>query len=507
MRKEITFNFIQPAIILSSLLLAGCFIFDHITLRAFWGDEADIANNLSLSFSHLWHRAIIDGNPLSYTYILKVWSLFFSDSELSLRGFSALFGLLLVFLLYRTADKFIEDNRVGYLVAFLASTNYFLVWFAIQTKVYIFAAFLGLLSYYFFMKIAHKAGKNDLIFYCIITSICAYTHPWLILVFFSQVSNLFLFRKELNDTRKIFIAQLSTFLLIIPSLLVTLYQGTLGVSAWNGKVPLWAFFESFKYLCFGSNAIYLCFYMVAAIYILLAKNDPKSIFNKKELLMLKMLLIYLLFPLVTALCISQFVSAYSIGRYEMAVLPAFLLISAIWSSKIKNNYLLVIMVVLLALFTFKEVSDDRNMVSQYQANDRTISRALLETIHDGDTMIATDISYPTFYYYLGHLNRDIKKEFTLLIYPQELSEHPCWEDLNRMSANRISYEKEAEDLAKKLYRERGNRYNSIWILYNINNPFNAALRDKFKSKFSSEEIVRLPTNREPSWVDLILKMN
>jgi hypothetical protein len=503
MRTKKALNIIQPAIIFSSLFLAGLLIFNHITSRAFWGDEADIANNLNFSFSHLWHRAIIDGNPLSYVYSLKVWSVFFRDSELSLRGFSALFGLLLVYLVHKTADKFLEDKRVGYLAAFLASTNYFLIWFATQTKVYIFAAFLGLLSYYFFIKIAHKAGKNDHIIYCIITSICAYTHPWLILVFFSQVLNLFLFRKELNDTRKIFTAQLFTLLLISPSLLITLYQGNIGVSAWNGTVSLWAIFESIKYLSFGSNAIYLVIYIIAAIYIFLAKN----VFNKNELMMLKMLLVYLLFPLVSALFISQFMSAYSIGRYEMIVLPAFLLISALCFSKTKNNYLLVIMVVLLALFTFKEVSADRNMVSQYKANDKTISRALLETIQDGDTIIATDISYPTFYYYLGHLNRGIQKKYTLLIYPQELSEHPCWEDEKRMSVNIGAYKKEAEALAKKLFRERKNKYNSIWILYNINNPFNAALRDKFKNIFSSEEIVRLPIQREPSWVDLILKFN
>jgi hypothetical protein len=507
MRTGKAFKIIQPAIILSSLFLAGYFIFDHITLRAFWGDEADIANNLALPFSQLWHRAIVDGNPLTYTYILKVWSNIFGDSEIALRGFSAIFGLLLVFLIYKTADKFIEDKRVGHVAAFLASTNYFLIWFATQTKVYIFAAFLGSLSYYYFMKVAHKPGKNDHIIYCIITSVCAYTHPWLILVFLSQALNLFLFRKDIHEPLKILLAQLFTLLLVSPSLLITLYQGNIGVSAWNGTAPLWAIFESFKYLCFGSNAIYLCFFIVAALYVLLAKNNLYAIINKNELMMLKMLLVYLFFPLVSALFFSQFISAYSIGRYEMIVLPAFLLISAIWFSKIKNNYLLVIMVVLLALFTYKEVSADRNMVSQYNANDRTISRVLLEMIHDGDTMIATDISYPTFNYYLGHLNREIKKKFTLLIYPKELSEHPCWEDLKRMSANKGSYEKEAEDLAKKLFRERKNRNNSIWILYNIDNPFNAGLREKFKKRFNSEEILDLPIQREPSWVDVIIKFN
>jgi Dolichyl-phosphate-mannose-protein mannosyltransferase len=498
---------IRPAMIASSLLLAGISIFNHITARAFWVDEADVANTISLPFSGLWHRAIIDGVPIFYSYVLKCWSLVLGDSELSLRGFSALFALLVILLLYRTADKFLEDKRIAIVAVFLASTNYFLIWFATQNKVYVFAAFLGLLSYYFFIKLVFDPEKMDHLFYIIITGLCTYTHPWLILVFFSQVLNLILFGKGSRDRRKIFFAQMATLILMIPSLLITLYQGKLGVSAWIGSVPLSAIFESFKYLCFGSNSIYLCFFMIAALYVVLMKKDHKGIFDEKESTIIKMLLVYLLFPLIAALFISQFAAAYAIGRYELIVLPAFLLLIAIWFSKIKNDYILIAMAVLLAAFCFHSVSADRDMVLGYQANDKTIAHDLLNVIRDGDTIIATDLTYPTFSYYLGLFNKDIKRRFTLLIYPLELSEHPCWENFNKMSANTDLYRKEALILAEKLSRERVGKYSAVWVLYSLRNPFNAGLREQFKKRFNSEDIVALPSPREPSWADLIIKFH
>lgn len=507
MRTKISFPGIQPAIIVSSLFLAGIFIVNHITARAFWVDEADVANTVGLPFSHLWHRAIIDGVPLSYAYVLKFWSLILGDSELSLRGFSALFALLLIVLIYRTADKFFENKKIGIIAAFVAATNYFLVWFATQNKVYTFAAFLGLLSYFFFFKLAYESEKKDHFLYFIFTAVCAYTHPWLILVFISQVMNLLLFQKDLKEPKKLFFDQMIVLILIAPSLLATFYQGELGVSAWIGTVPLWTIFESIKYLCFGSGALYLCLFIIAAIYIFLLKIGPKKIFNEKEFTILKMLLVYLLFPLIAALLISQFGPAYSAGRYEMIVLPAFLLLSSIWFSKIDNNYLLILMVILLAAFCFKEVQADRNVVSSYQANDKTIARGLIDAVKDGDTIIATDLSYPTFSYYLRRLNSEKRKKFTLVIFPQELSDHPCWENLKKMSANKYLYGKEAESLAGKLFRDRRNKFNTIWVLYNVSNPFNADLREKLKKHFNSEEIISLPMLKEPSWVDLIFKFN
>lgn len=473
--------------------LSSFFIFHHIGQRAFWGDEADVANMLNYSYVSLFQKAVINGHPIIYVYFLKSWSFFFGNSEIALRGFSAFFALILVFFIYKASKNIFESRRIAVITTVLASSNYFLIWFATQNKVYTFSAFLSLVSYYFFIKIALKERKlKNYFFYCFFTIVFVYTHPWAILVFGSQIISVFL--KEINNAKKILLFQVVIFLLSVPSLLISFHQGRIGASAWIGKVDFFAVLESFKYLSFGSSFIYFVFFFVALFYIFEKGDRIKDSFSSKEFIIFKIILIYLFFPLFSAFIISQIKPIYVLGRYEMVVLPAFLLAASLWFSKIRNSYVLSLMAFLAIAFCAKAVLADSKTASNYKIDDRTISRELLERMKGGGVIIATDLSYSTFYYYLNRYNN--RKEFYLITFPEETIEHPGWKNFNP-----AGYDREAEDLAKSLSGKE------VWVLYNSRDPLNNILREKLNKYFNKEEIEKLSSERAPSWIDSILKFN
>jgi len=87
-KKILLFSRPEYLMVACFLSVAIFYIFDHIGLRAFWSDEANVANTINNSFIGLWRWAVIDGHPLFYLYFLKAWSAVFNNSETALRSFS-----------------------------------------------------------------------------------------------------------------------------------------------------------------------------------------------------------------------------------------------------------------------------------------------------------------------------------------------------------------------------------------------------------------------------------
>ena len=109
------------------LLLAGFFIFDHITSRSLWLDEALVANSLKTPLLKIHTQVIYNNQSILYLYVIKLWSLGIGESEWSLRSFSALFAFLLIILMYFCGRELFKNKAAGLWSAGLAATNYFLI--------------------------------------------------------------------------------------------------------------------------------------------------------------------------------------------------------------------------------------------------------------------------------------------------------------------------------------------------------------------------------------------
>jgi len=498
------FNFLYEKNILILLLIffSSIFIFCHINLRPFWLDEAAVAVVIENPIGKLFSKAIYDGHHLTYIYSIKIWSLIFKDSELSFRIFSSIWALLLIPLMYKTALYFYKSRKVAVIAAFLTTTNYFLNWFAVQTRQYTLSAFLGLLSCYYFIKILKEGKKLDYIFYTIISILSIYSHTWLILIFLSQILTHIIIYKFSKKLKLIYLSQITISLFLIPYIFILLYQSKIGINSWIPHSNILVILESFKYLSYGLVLPYILASLIGYAYLSSQKTTTKQDkYNNK--LINTFLFLYFLFPLISAFLVSLYKPAYVPGRFELIVLPPFLLLlSKLWS-KINIKYLLSIFIfILYCLYT--NVINEINLTKSFKSTYKIECTKLIDNIENGDIIITTDLNYAAFYYYLKKTNKSYNKTYTLISYPEEISEHPGWKNLDEMLKNKNIYEKEAEELITNIYSTHAK---NIWLIYNKNNPINEIIFNKLSDNFQKSLSIIPEEPKEPSWFNEIHKFN
>lgn len=490
----------EHIIVFLCFVLGVVFLFDHIGLRAYWGDEAGVANLVSEPFSRLYKTAILDAHPLAYAYLIKMWSVLFGNSETAMRGFSAFFGLLMIIFIY-PIGKYIYNKSVGILASFLLSTNYFFIWFGIQNKVYTLAAFANLMSCYFFIKIIREPSKKHLVFYSVFTLLGAYSHPWSILVFISQIMILLLLGRNLKNFKRVLFSQTIISALLIPDLFISLYQSKLGANGWIEKTVFFDIFRSFGFLSYGSAALYAIISIIAALFFANRRFIRKIKIEKQEAVSNLIIGSCFILPLILALLISRFSPVYAVGRYEMVVLPLFILFLANFWSKIEDKHIIFAAIPLLIFFAYKNVASDRETIESYASDDRKISAQLLGEIGNDEIVIATDLSFSTFKFYFSRLDKN-GKNFKFISYPAEISAHPGWKNMNEMLKNKEKYENEAIDLTNRLKNDADSK--KVYVLYKYGNPINEILREALDKKFYFVTEKFPPVPREPSWFDSII---
>lgn len=477
--------------------LAALFIFDHLGARSFWLDEASTANLIPVPLSSFFAKAAVDGCPFLYGLLLKLWAAAFGDGETALRGLSAFFAIACIPMLYLAASE-LFDETTGLFAAFIGATNYFLIFFGTQSKSYTLGAFAGLVSFYYFHRCARGGRTADSAGYLIASALSLYLHPWLFLAFGGQILSLLAFRR-LPGARRTFLMQAAVLALAVPNILVTLYQGKLQANAWMEKPSVETVLRAFVYLSYGSSWIYLAATLGALAFRFFRKEKGGDAFTYASLA------VYLLLPPVAAAIVSQFSPAYVPARYEMIVLPAFLLLLADgWSVFRRFVPAAAVLAVLLTVAAARQVVRERETVAFQKASDRTDFQALLGRIKDGDVVVASDLSYSTAAYYFRRFNTGpAAVRFELLAYPAEMAVHPSWRNFARLKADPAAYQEEAARFAADLKRKTGQGH-TVWLICQSGGPFTAALVAQLREAFLLFHEERMPAPRQPSWFDSIL---
>jgi hypothetical protein len=505
------FQFKREHWILSICLFLGFILtFENINFLDFWLDEAGVSIALKKPFGQLGQTTVAYAQQLLHNYALKVWSLAFGNNPMSLRGFSVFCSLLLIWMMYKAGTYFFRNKEVGLLAAFLTATNYFVIWYAIEVKVYTLAALIGLLSVYFFVKSVREPGWKSYLPYFLFTALGFYAHPWLMLIFGSQIVSVFVFRKYLKKVFPILLVQFSIFLTSIPLILISLNQGRLGVNSYIQKVYWWHIFESFFYLSYGSSRVYLGITLIVLIYIAakskyFRKNETAKTSNdaqKEDWKINTVLIFYLLIPMLGAFAISQFKPAYVVGRYEMTVLPAFLLILANLWLKIKDKAWVSLIAIILLFFSFNKVMALRSDNESYRSTDKTVIEEIYSEAHDGDCMITTGLSWATTYYYSDALKSE--KKISLLSFPKNIPEQVVWMNWNEVNDpnNAGIYSQEADEIVEKIKNDPS--AGQIFVLYKVDIKISQILKDKLDQNFEFVKEYDPQQPREASWFDYVL---
>jgi uncharacterized membrane protein len=123
----------------------------HIGVRDFWVDEAFTGITIQLPWKELVAALIRDTHPPLYFFSLKLFSSIFGFGVISLRLFSALWGILGVGMIY-FFTKELFSKSAAYYTALLVAINPFLWQYSQEARMYSMVAFFILLSSYCFVK-------------------------------------------------------------------------------------------------------------------------------------------------------------------------------------------------------------------------------------------------------------------------------------------------------------------------------------------------------------------
>ncbi|HSN74291.1 MAG TPA: glycosyltransferase family 39 protein [Anaerolineae bacterium] len=129
------------------MLLAAALRFFRIGHQSLWADEGNSAAMAGRSLAEISARAAADIHPPGYYWLLALWSRIFGDGEAALRALSALWGILLVWLVYQIVSR-LFDRRTALVAAFFAAINPFLIYYSQEARMYAQLAALAALLFY-----------------------------------------------------------------------------------------------------------------------------------------------------------------------------------------------------------------------------------------------------------------------------------------------------------------------------------------------------------------------
>lgn len=187
---EIKKNKSSPVILLALILLGLILRLYGLGDKAVWYDEADSIANAEKDLAFV-NAGAFQYKPV-YFMLLKLWMNLFGGGELINRFLSVIFGVLTVFLIYKTG-KMLFNDKVGLISAFILAISSFHIYHSQQIRQHSFLTFLTLLSFFFFLKLITTPSYIYLIYNALVNIIILGTHPYGLSVIVAQ-NLFFLFR-------------------------------------------------------------------------------------------------------------------------------------------------------------------------------------------------------------------------------------------------------------------------------------------------------------------------
>ena len=127
-----------------------------------------------------------EGHPPLYFLFLKVWAIFFGYSEIALRSFSLVSGLLSVVTIYSLFKDNFKQNYIAWIIVLIILFNPFLFYYFTEARMYSLAFLLAVLVFKYWLKyLTQKKYKSyDYLWFLLASIALLYTHYYGIFFFF-----------------------------------------------------------------------------------------------------------------------------------------------------------------------------------------------------------------------------------------------------------------------------------------------------------------------------------
>ncbi len=176
---------VTTALLTLILVIATLLRFTYLGASSLWSDEGNTWALLSRSFAQIARDAAADIHPPGYYWLLKLWTLPWGTSAVAMRSFSALLGVLLVYLIYRIG-RYLQPRAVpdavpwlALLAALGAALNPFHIYYSQEARMYMLLAVAGAGLVWALLAYLHaKPGSAAAIYALLGYVLCAALGLW-----------------------------------------------------------------------------------------------------------------------------------------------------------------------------------------------------------------------------------------------------------------------------------------------------------------------------------------
>ena len=156
--KERLSKFLPYASLLACIGIFLALVLQSINLPI-WFDEGYTAYLVKGDFGEIWSLTAMDVHPPFYYFLLKIWSMIFGTSLVSLRMMSVFFGVVAIILLFFLVKKWFGKKPA--MVATLAmAISPFLVRYGMEMRMYMVILTIVLAATYVLMLAVEKNQKK-----------------------------------------------------------------------------------------------------------------------------------------------------------------------------------------------------------------------------------------------------------------------------------------------------------------------------------------------------------
>jgi uncharacterized membrane protein len=217
----------QIALVL--ILLLGAFLRIYgLGNESFWLDEVDTFKSVEFSVPQIIEKTYVNatlypqfwgkgaGSVPLYYILTNYWMKIVGLSEFKLRFFSALFGILSVYLVF-LIGKLILNQEIGLIASFMLAINHQHIYFSQEARMYSMLVALTLLSA---LSLLHALKTNKNIYwgsFVISTVLLLYTHTFsFFILLFQGVFILLYWKKYRMFLKKMVFSGIAVFLFYLP---------------------------------------------------------------------------------------------------------------------------------------------------------------------------------------------------------------------------------------------------------------------------------------------------
>ncbi len=401
--------------------------------QGLWNDEYISWFIASQKFPDEFFDAIIKNCHMPFYYFyLKLWSILFSDSDLSLRLSSLLPGVLSVISMF-FVGKVYKDEKTGLLCALITAISGFLIYFSQEVRFYILLFFFSSLNLLCWILINKKQSFVNFLFFTLMNLLILVTHTiGFVFVFFNLIFLAFFLRSKDLRNRK-FVKIISLFLffvvLILSPFILQVFKESYVSQFWSAFSVSKLFFIITDYfspvqinivttpnnledILFKNNHLNIMFVIFAMIPTVLALIGFINSFRIKD-----KLLYYLFFPSLCYFMILVLASVLGklvlITKYAIEIYPILLLLITVGFLAIKNEKLKKILISLylfISLFYIIVNNNSAPKLGRSEGNKQIADLITVSKLSNKDIILLTYYSsdkvlkymnitdYPRFYY-------------------------------------------------------------------------------------------------------------